>query len=202
MAKPVDAVLFDMGGTLRYRIKDLDMRESALLQLKETLGFAGTEEELHALLKSRSSAYKAWCTATLREAPEEELARLLNELAAEAQRDVTGQGVSADQVSLARRVDLRYAGLDATITVAWSPEAPLKEMYESRHEQLYGFRQRRDVEIVALRAEASSLPQAPQRSQRLPPKPPPQGTAAELIHDGQTMAAAIHRRHRPLGRTK
>lgn len=73
MTKPVDAVLFDMGGTLRYRIKDLEARDVALGQLKEALGFRGDPESLYAILRKRSTAYKAWCTETLREAPEEEL---------------------------------------------------------------------------------------------------------------------------------
>ncbi len=73
MTKLVDAVLFDMGGTLRYRIKDPEMRREALAELKRVLPYEGDPEELHALLKKRSGAYKKWAMDTLREVPEEEI---------------------------------------------------------------------------------------------------------------------------------
>ena len=73
MTKRVDAVFFDMGGTLRYRIKDLDMRLEALSELKRVLPYEGDPEDLFALLKDHSSAYKRWSQDTLREAPEEEI---------------------------------------------------------------------------------------------------------------------------------
>ena len=73
MTKLVDAVLFDMGGTLRYRIKDSDMRVKALAELKRVLPFAGDPADLYALLTERAAAYKGWAQDTLREAPEEEI---------------------------------------------------------------------------------------------------------------------------------
>ena len=73
MTKRVDAVFFDMGGTLRYRIKDPEMRLEALSELKRVLSYAGEPEDLFALLKDRSFAYKRWSQDTLREAPEEEI---------------------------------------------------------------------------------------------------------------------------------
>ncbi len=73
MNEHVDAVLFDMGGTLRYRVPDAEMRAEALDKLKRVLSYFRDPEELHAILKSRASQYKIWCQDTLREAPEEEL---------------------------------------------------------------------------------------------------------------------------------
>ena len=73
MTKLVDAVLFDMGGTLRYRIKDSEMRSEALAELKRVLTYDGDPEDLYSLLKERSTAYKRWSTGTLLEAPEEEI---------------------------------------------------------------------------------------------------------------------------------
>jgi len=73
MTKHVDAVFFDMGGTLRYRVKDPDMRLDALSELKRVLPYDGDPEDLFALLKDHSSAYKRWSQDTLREAPEEEI---------------------------------------------------------------------------------------------------------------------------------
>ena len=73
MTNPIEAVLFDMGGTLRYRVQDPDARSLALQTLIEKLQFDGTPDELYALLKERSRQYKTWCTESLREAPEEEL---------------------------------------------------------------------------------------------------------------------------------
>lgn len=73
MNERVDAVLFDMGGTLRYRVPDAEMRAEALDELKRVLPYTGDPEELHALLRGRAREYKTWCTESLREAPEEEL---------------------------------------------------------------------------------------------------------------------------------
>lgn len=73
MTKRVDAVFFDMGGTLRYRIKDPQMRLEALSELKRVLPYDGDPEDLFALLKDHASAYKRWSMDTLREAPEEEI---------------------------------------------------------------------------------------------------------------------------------
>lgn len=73
MNERVDAILFDMGGTLRYRVPDAEMRAEALDKLKRVLPYSGDAEELHALLKSRAREYKMWSTDTLLEAPEEEL---------------------------------------------------------------------------------------------------------------------------------
>ena len=73
MNEHVDAVLFDMGGTLRYRVPDAEMRAAALDELLQVLGYSGEPEELHALLKRRATDYKIWSQDNLREAPEEEL---------------------------------------------------------------------------------------------------------------------------------
>ena len=73
MTKPVDAVLFDMGGTLRYRVKDPEARARALAELCRVLQYDGDPEELSSLLKDRASAYKAWSVETLTEAPEVEI---------------------------------------------------------------------------------------------------------------------------------
>lgn len=72
MTKPVDAVFFDMGGTLRYRIKDPKMRSEALAELKRVLPYDGDAEELAARLKEHGAAYKVWSEDTLREVLEEE----------------------------------------------------------------------------------------------------------------------------------
>ena len=73
MTKLVDAVLFDMGGTLRYRVPDADMRTKALAELKRVLPDPRDPEDLYVVLKERSVAYKKWSTGTLLEAPEEEI---------------------------------------------------------------------------------------------------------------------------------
>jgi len=73
MSKRVDAIFFDMGGTLRYRIKDPELRRQGLSDLKRVLPYDGEPEDLFSLLKERAAAYKIWSQDELREAPEEEL---------------------------------------------------------------------------------------------------------------------------------
>jgi HAD superfamily hydrolase (TIGR01549 family) len=73
MIEHVDAVFFDMGGTLRYRTQDPQARREALAELKRRLPYEGEPQELHRILAERANAYKIWSQETLCETPEEEL---------------------------------------------------------------------------------------------------------------------------------
>ncbi len=73
MTRQADAIFFDMGGTLRIRVKDSEMRNQALIELARVLEFASDPEDLAVLLNERAQAYKRWSEETLREAPESEI---------------------------------------------------------------------------------------------------------------------------------
>jgi N-methylhydantoinase A len=65
------------------------------------------------------------------------------------------EGISADRIALLRSVDLRYTGQNYEIEVAWREKAAgLREAFEKRHRQLYGYASGESVECVNLRVVA------------------------------------------------
>ena len=65
------------------------------------------------------------------------------------------EGVKPDRVALLRSVDLRYTGQNYEIEIPWRPGAVgLREAFESRHRQLYGYASGESVECVNLRVVA------------------------------------------------
>jgi N-methylhydantoinase A len=65
------------------------------------------------------------------------------------------EGISPDRIALLRSVDLRYTGQNYEIEVAWREGAVrLREAFEKRHRQLYGYASGESVECVNLRVVA------------------------------------------------
>src|SRR5437762_99504 len=65
------------------------------------------------------------------------------------------EGVKPDRVALLRSVDLRYTGQNYEIEIPWRPGAAgLREAFEARHRQLYGYASGESVECVNLRVVA------------------------------------------------
>jgi N-methylhydantoinase A len=65
------------------------------------------------------------------------------------------EGVRAQEVALVRSADLRYTGQNYEIEVPWRSDAgALREAFESRHRQLYGYATGESVECVNLRVVA------------------------------------------------
>jgi N-methylhydantoinase A len=65
------------------------------------------------------------------------------------------EGVKADRVSILRSVDLRYIGQNYEIEVPWREGAVgLREAFEKRHRQLYGYASGESVECVNMRVVA------------------------------------------------
>jgi 5-oxoprolinase (ATP-hydrolysing) len=86
---------------------------------------------------------------------------------------VADEGISRDQIDLERRVELRYRGVDAAITIpcpAGRGAPDLAEAFAVEHRRLHGYlHPHRELEIVAARVEArgrSALPLP--RSESLP----------------------------------
>jgi 5-oxoprolinase (ATP-hydrolysing) len=78
-----------------------------------------------------------------------------NEIEAQLRRDVLDEGILATQIDTpTRSLDLRYRGVEATITVPRPTNGDYAAGYGRRHEQLYGYRHdARPIEIAALRVE-------------------------------------------------
>ncbi len=72
--KTIDAILFDMGGTLRNRTKhERDEKHQKFHLLVELLGEQVDEADFRKLLKSRARGYKNWAESTLLELNEIDL---------------------------------------------------------------------------------------------------------------------------------
>ena len=61
------------------------------------------------------------------------------ELGDEASREVLAQGMSADRLSLHKRVHLRYQGTDTALQVDLSDLAGMRAAFEASHKQRFGF---------------------------------------------------------------
>lgn len=101
-------------------------------------------------------------------AVEEQIPAWLEELAGEAAAAVAAQGIPPEQVEVRRRIlDLRFVGQEATIAVEGA--GAVEESFRRGYQDLYGYLpEEREIELVALRAVASSRP-APEP--RLPAMP-------------------------------
>jgi N-methylhydantoinase A len=65
------------------------------------------------------------------------------------------EGVKTDRIALVRSVDLRYIGQNYEIEVPWREGAVgLRDAFEKRHRQLYGYASGETVECVNLRVVA------------------------------------------------
>jgi 5-oxoprolinase (ATP-hydrolysing) len=128
---------------------------------------------------------------------------LLVRLADGARRELAAEQsnakVSGGAISVARKLELRYAGTDATIVVAAagdSTAASLQRHFADEHRRLYGYDQpERTIEIVAARVEAI----APRQTMLSPSgsaasyRPTPPGSQ-RLATDNQFGVAAIFER--------
>lgn len=73
MTESVEAILFDMGGTLRTRVADEELHHQSVAQFMDLLGVKGSPAAFFQQLSERARAYKRWSEETLSEAPEEEI---------------------------------------------------------------------------------------------------------------------------------
>jgi len=77
--------------------------------------------------------------ARLEETPREQLEALFRPLEEKVLTHLRQQGIQNKQVNLERKVHLRYSGTDTTIAVSFEPPEAMRESFESRHRQQFGF---------------------------------------------------------------
>ncbi len=73
MIEGIEAVFFDMGGTLRTRVADEELHHQSVAEFMDLLGMEGPPAAFFQQLSERAKAYKRWSEETLIEAPEEEI---------------------------------------------------------------------------------------------------------------------------------
>ncbi len=81
---------------------------------------------------------------------------VFEQLAASARDEILAEGIPAAQITITRSLDLRYQGLDASLTIPQPQTGTYSAAYEQQHERLYGYRHEgRALEIVAARVEVA-----------------------------------------------
>jgi N-methylhydantoinase A len=104
------------------------------------------------------------------EIAEEELQALFGEMQSEGEAMMREAGARTEQLRHEHRLEMRYLGQSATLTLPWEPGADHAEAFHARHEAATGHRLSRAVELVNLRlgvrdhAPLDSLPLAPPRT--------------------------------------
>jgi N-methylhydantoinase A len=106
------------------------------------------------------------------------------------------EGVPANRIALLRSVELRYTGQNYEIEVPWRSRAlGLREAFEARHRQLYGYASGESVECVNLRVVA----RVDERAAKLAPVSPAPGdprAGGQRAYFAETGEVALRRYHR------
>ncbi|HEY4311920.1 MAG TPA: hydantoinase B/oxoprolinase family protein [Pirellulales bacterium] len=128
----------------------------------------------------------------------QQLAATFAELVAGARDEVLAEGIAPDRVSVRRSLDLRYQGLDASLTIAEPRQGTYAEAYAAEHEKLYGYRSDgRVMEIVALRVEAVGHTVPPEEpSTHAPHRAAPAEREANVYFEAQQCHANVFDRAR------
>ncbi|MEX2453183.1 MAG: hydantoinase B/oxoprolinase family protein [Rhodospirillaceae bacterium] len=77
--------------------------------------------------------------ATLDDALVADLAKTVDELAADGRREMESQGVAPGEISHVAKVHLRYDGTDTALVVDFAPMADMVAAFEAAHMQQFGF---------------------------------------------------------------
>lgn len=86
------------------------------------------------------------------------LAAPLDDMAADAAREVTSQGISEDALKTLKRAHLRYEGTDSSIEVTVADAKAMQEEFETLHRQRFGFvPEGRGLVIEALTVEVIGI---------------------------------------------
>jgi 5-oxoprolinase (ATP-hydrolysing) len=90
------------------------------------------------------------------------LAPRFEELERRGRASMGADGVDLATTRAERRIDLRYAGTETPLTLGLEPVTALRERFERRHTQLFGYTRPHDpIEIVAARVVLAARPERP-----------------------------------------
>jgi 5-oxoprolinase (ATP-hydrolysing) len=120
-------------------------------------------------------------------------------LTQEARREVEQQGIAADRIRESWALDLRYRGLDASLTEEFGRHDTVEtcqRRYADAHRKLYGYvHEDRPLEIVALRVEAvGQSADAPRRGRRVENRPATPIGERTVYFDAERHNAALFKR--------
>lgn len=128
------------------------------------------------------------------EAAVAELAPLFARLADEAAAEVAAEGVPPHEIEVRRALDLRWQGVEASLTVPEPPgETTYAAAYAHQHEQLYGYGHgSRPLEIVAARVEVvGRTAAAPPHSHSVAARYPQSADSVTAYFDARPWPTAV-----------
>ncbi len=120
----------------------------------------------------------------------------LDEVEGEARDEVCREGVTAEQTSALRSLDLRYQGVDSYLTIPWPADDDFTTAFATAHRGRYGYTHvGRPLEIAAARVEvtgrvASELAPSQRANVR---QPTPQSTV-RVYFEGHGQFASLYER--------
>ncbi|PQO46011.1 hydantoinase B/oxoprolinase family protein [Blastopirellula marina] len=127
---------------------------------------------------------------------EQTLDAIFAELQTEAIAQVAAEGVNETQVDCREEVELRYRGLEASLSIAARPLDDLAERYHQAHERRYGYcRRQQPIETVAARVEATAQDRSDMQasSRGAYSKPQPSGQVNVLFAGNETATPTYQR---------
>jgi len=135
----------------------------------------------------------------------EELSELFSDLEKRGTEDLLKEGISAENVSLERYLDMRYEGQSHEIIVPYA--AQHVQDFHILHEKTYGYRnQEKTVEIVNLRLRALGRPDKPafEKAEKMEAEPPEEAFLgeSEVVFDQKTTKTKVIERDKLLSGNK
>lgn len=125
------------------------------------------------------------------------------ELEETLRREVEAEGIPPPFIEPATRsLDLRYRGVEGTLTIVAPAEGDYAAAYEAQHEQVYGYRRRgRELEVVTARVEVVGRTPEPAEDVQpvVPRRPAPSSTVDVWFHGAPLPTGLFHRRELQAG---
>jgi len=127
------------------------------LQMKKALVpmYAGVLSALGMLVAPRSRQLSRSHIGLLSDMSETFLEQAFSELSQSGQDSLQQEGIRSSDIKIKRSVDLRYAGQSYCLNVAWSDHETVQHNFHLQHQQRFGHRLDRAVELVNVRVALS-----------------------------------------------
>ncbi len=132
--------------------------------------------------------YQPYSDAAVRE-----LEPQLEQLAADAATEVLSEGISADRIEVRRSLELRYQGVEQTLTIAAPDGGNYADIFAAEHRRLYGYvHDGRALELVSARVEVRGRSPVSLAQSRLVARSPASGSQPSRVFvAGRWQAAEV-----------
>jgi 5-oxoprolinase (ATP-hydrolysing) len=119
------------------------------------------------------------------------------ELEETLRREVQAEGIPPPCIELpTRSLELRYRGVEGTLTIVAPEDGDFAAAYEAQHQQVYGYRHRgRELEVVTARVEVvGRTPEPADDMQPVVARRPDPSTTVEVWFQGAPLSTGLFRR--------